>query len=383
LKLPAVTAKYDIPAVGQNTCVGLKFGRAFFRNLPGGPKGMTSLEACMVGMHLADDLGIWCNYGQLQRDFIKLYYDGVIEKKLGSKEFKSYSWDKYEKGDPAFLFELLPRIAMKEGELATVLGLGTGYMLEHWSLPEELWRKDKGLNYWKMGHPKHHSTEETGQCGLLINLMYNRDAQCHAHVNFIRNGLPLPLQKKLAAEIWGSPEAVDSVGDFKPMHRSKSRMAKWALLRKELHDSLSLCSWMGPWVASPLKERGYRGDDSIESMLYKLATGDKKDRIELDKAAERIFVLHRALTIRGMDTKDMRIHHDKIPEWVFTEKSGKPPYTKGTTHMDKNDIRVAMDMFYDEMGWDKATGAPTFKTYKKFGMDNIAGTLAKKNLVPA
>ena len=78
----------------------------------------------MVGMHLADDLGVWCNYAQLQRDFVKIYYEGIIKNKVGEAEFKSYSWDKYEKGDPTFLFELLPRIANKEGELATALGLG-------------------------------------------------------------------------------------------------------------------------------------------------------------------------------------------------------------------------------------------------------------------
>jgi len=383
LKVPAVTAKYGIPAVGHDTCVGLVFGRSFFKELPDGSKGMTGMETCMVGKHLADDLGVWCNYGQLQRDFIKLYYDGVIEKKLGSREFKSYSWSKYEKGDPSFLFELLPRIAMKDGELGTVLGLGTGYMLERWSLSEQQWEKDKGLQYWKLGHPKHHASEEAGQCGMLINLMYNRDAQCHAHTNFIRNGLPLPLQKKLAAGIWGGPEAVDSVGDYKPMHRSKARMAKWSLLRKELHDSLSLCSWMGPWVASPLKERGYRGDNSIESMLYSLATGDNKDREELDKVAERIFLLHRALTIRGMGTKEMRVHHDKIPEWVYTDKTGKLPFTKGTTCLDRNDVQTALDMFYDELGWDKATGAPTVRTYRKLGLDSVADTLSKQNLAPA
>jgi len=290
IKVPSVSAKYGIPEVGQNTCAGLNFGRSFFKKFPDGPRGMTNLEACMVGMHLADDLGIWCNYGQLQRDFQKLYYDGIIKKKLGEKEFKSYSWEKYEKGDPSFLFELFPRIASREGELGTVLGLGTGYLLERWSIPEESWGKDKELSYWKMGHPKHHSTEDGGQCGLLVNLQYNRDAQCHSHTNFLRNGLPLSVQKGLATEIWGSPEAVDAVGAYTPMHPSKARMAKWSLLRKELHDSLSLCNWMGPWVASPLKERGYRGDDSIESMLYRLATGDKKDRQELDQAAERIFL---------------------------------------------------------------------------------------------
>lgn len=383
LKVPSVTEKYGISALGQNTCMGLMFGRSFFKKLPGGPKGATALEACMVGMHLADDFGLWSNYGQLQRDFLKLYYGGIIKKKLSAREYASYSWSTYEKGDPAFLFELLPRIANKEGELGTVLGLGTGHMLERWNLSEELWGKDREVAYWKMGHPKHHSSEETGQCGLLINLMYNRDSQCHSHSNFFRNGLPLEVQKKLAAELWGGLEAIDAMGEYTPMHRAKARMAKWALLRKELHDSLSLCNWMGPWVASPLMERGYSGDDSLESMLYRLATGDNKGRQELDEVAERIFVLHRALTIRGMGTKEMRVRHDTIPEWVFTDKSGRPPFTKGTTHMDRNDVRVAMDMFYEELTWDKATGAPTRATYRKFGLDGLADTLAAKNLVPA
>ncbi|MBP1723786.1 MAG: aldehyde:ferredoxin oxidoreductase, partial [Deltaproteobacteria bacterium] len=193
VKVPSVSAKYGIPEVAQNTCAGLNFGRAFFKKFPDGPRGMTNLEASMVGMHLADDLGVWCNYSQMQRDFQKLYYDGFIKKKLGEEEFKSYSWDKYEKGDPSFLFELFPRIAAKEGELGTALGLGTGYLLERWSIPEAAWFKEKELSYWKMGHPKHHSTEDAGQCGLLVNLIYNRDAQCHSHSNFTRNGLPLSV----------------------------------------------------------------------------------------------------------------------------------------------------------------------------------------------
>jgi aldehyde:ferredoxin oxidoreductase len=306
----------------------------------------------------------------------------VIKSKLGEKEFKSYSWDKYEKGDPSFLFELLPRIASKEGELGTALGLGTGYLLERWAIAEEVWRHDPKLMYWKMGHPKHHSTEDSGQCGLLINLQYNRDSQCHSHVNFIRNGLPLDVQKRLAAEIWGSADAVDAVGAYTPMNPAKAKMAKWALLRKELHDSLSLCNWMGPWAASPLKERGYRGDDSLESMLYSLATGDRKDRQELDQVAERIFVLHRALTIREMETKEMRTEHDTVPEWTFGDKTGKAPFTKGTIRMDGNDVKVAMDMFYDEMGWDKTTGAPTVAAYQKAGLGQIKDDLKKKGLLP-
>jgi len=382
MKVPSVSSKYGIPDIGQNTCGGLNFGRSFFKTFPDGPQGETAIEACMVGMHMADDLGLWCNYSQMQRDFIKLYYTGKIKEKLDEKEFKSYSWDKYEKGDPTFLFELMPRIAKKEGELGTALGLGTGYVLERWGIPESEWKEDKALVYWHLGFPKHHANEDAGQCGVIINTQYNRDCQCHSHCNFIRNGLPIDVQKRLAAEIWGSPDAVDAVGAYTPMNVYKARMAKWSVLRKELHDSLSLCNWMGPWVASPLKERAYRGDDSIESLLYSLATGDQKSRQELDQVAERIFLLHRALTIRDMGTMEMRTQHDAIPAWVFKDLAGKDPFTKGTIRMDKDDINKAMDMYYEEMDWDKKTGAPNPAAYQKVALGKVAEELNKKGLLP-
>ncbi|MBF0528793.1 MAG: aldehyde ferredoxin oxidoreductase [Deltaproteobacteria bacterium] len=375
IKVPAVAEKYGIRDTGQNTCVGLVFGRQFFKTLPGGPTGQANLEACMVGMHLADDLGIWSNYQQLQRDFVKLYYDGTIKNKIGGKEFKELPWDKYEQGDPSFLMDLLPRIAFKQGELGVALGLGTGYLLERWGIKEEEWTRDRKMTYWKMGHPKHHSSEDDGQCGVIINTQYNRDCQCHSHTNFIYNGLPLDVQKLLAAEVWGSPDAVDAPNNFRPMNIHKAYRAKWAIIRKELHDSLSLCNWMGPWVASPLKERSYRGDDSLESKFYSLITGDAKTKEELDMIGERIFTLHRALTIRDMGTQDMRGRHDLIPDWVYGQPGDPPPFTKGSQAMDREDIKKAMDAFYEIMGWDKNTGAPLPATYQRLGLKDVASKL--------
>lgn len=382
LKVPSVAAKYGIREVAQNTCAGMVFGRSFFKELPGGLMGETALEACMVGMHMADDLGIWCNYGQLQRDFLKLYYDGTIKSKIGSEEYASIPWDQYESGNPAFLFALLPRIAMRQGELGRALGLGTGYLLARWSIPEEVWSRDRFAAYWKFGHPKHHANEDDGQCGVIINTQYNRDSQCHSHTNFIRNGLPLAVQKTLAAEIWGSEDAVDAPGDYKPMNVHKARRARWCLVRKELHDSLGLCNWMGPWVASPLKERGYSGDDSLESRFYSLAVGEQVNREELDRIGERIFVLHRALTIRGMGERDMRAKHDLTPQWIYSYPADTQPFTKGTIRMDPGDIVKAMDLFYEVMGWDKTTGAPTADAYARLGLPSVGRELAAGKLVP-
>lgn len=380
LKVPSVSSKYGIPEIGQNTCVGMLFGRNFFRSFPDGPKGETSIEACMVGMSLADDLGIWDNYGQMQRDFQELYYSGILKEKVGSKEFKSYSWDEYEKGSPNFLFKLLRGIALKRDELTTALGMGTGYHLERWGIPEKDWQERPELSYWKMGHPRHHSSEEAGQTGVIINTQYNRDSQCHSHTNFIRNGLPLHVQKQIAVDIWGSTDAIDAMSAYSPMNVYKAKMAKWSILRKELHDSLSICNWMGPWIASPLKERNYKGDDSVESLLYSLATGNPKSREELDKDSERIFVLHRALTIRDMQTSDMRTKHDTVPKWIFKDQAGKPPFSSGSSAMDPDDIKLAMDMFYSEMGWDLETGAPRTETYQKLGLQDVADVFDRNGL---
>ena len=144
---------------------------------------------------------------------------------------------------------------------------------------------------------------------------------------------------------------------------------------------LSAIGW-GPGLRHLLKERDYRGDDSIESLLYSLATGDKKSREELDKVAERIFLLHRALTIRDMGSKEMRTQHDTMPDWVFKDPADKAPFAQGTNRMDKEDIKLAMDMYYEEMGWDKKTGSPTAAAYRKLGLGMVVDELAKRGLLP-
>jgi len=78
----------------------------------------------------------------------------------------------------------------------------------------------------------------------------------------------------------------------------------------------------------------------------------------------------------------MRKTHDVIPAWVFKDPSGKPPLTKGTIHMDKEDIKRAMDMYYEEMGWDKETGAPPASTYQRLRLAKVADDLGKKGLLP-
>jgi aldehyde:ferredoxin oxidoreductase len=377
IDVPSVEAKYGVSRYAASTCVGWG-GRFYFKSFPDGPRGEASIEAAVVGKHLADDYGVWPHYGQLQRDFRWAYENGFIKANLPAEEYKAIPWDKCEKGDPAFLKEVYRRIAYREGEFGTAFGEGPGYLASRWKFTPAYFNE---TNYWKMGHPKHHANEEAGQAGVLVNLIYNRDAQCHSHSNFLRNGLPIKIQKELAAKIWGS-NAIDEARNYTRMNFEKARFAVWALLRKELHDSLTLCNWMYPMVASPLKSRAYEGDNTIEAQLYSLVTGDKKDVKDLDLVAERIFNLHRALTIRDMKTYDMRTKHDTVPDYVFDQPPDMEPFTPGSEKMERADIELAKDLFYEALDWDKKTGSPTRATLERLGMKDVADKLTESDLLP-
>jgi aldehyde:ferredoxin oxidoreductase len=46
-------------------------------------------------------------------------------------------------------------------------------------------------------------------------------------------------------------------------------------------------------------------------------------------------------------------------------------------------MKKALDFYYDELGWDRTTGAPTSAVYRKLGLANVADQLEKKNLLPS
>jgi len=330
---------------------------------------------------LVDDWGIFTSYHQLARDFNFAYTSGLIKANLSAEEYKSIPWDKREKGDPEFLKEIYRRIAFREGELGVALGEGTGRLGERWKFPKSYFNEGRS-GLFKMGHARHHGNEIAAQVGVLINMYYNANIMCHSHTNFITNGLPIDIQKALAGKLWGSG-AIDPPANYTRMNPDKAKFAAWSVLRDELHDSLTLCNWMYPLTASPLKSRHYEGDNTIEAQLYSLVTGDKKDVKELDLVAERIVNLQRALTIRGMNTSDMRSKHDTIPDYVFDEPADAKPFTPGQIKMDRDDMELAKDMFYETLGWDKQTGSPKRVTLERLGLKDVAEKLSQVGLLPA
>lgn len=379
LKVPALEQFGYSPYVAS-TCVGYSSPGAIM--LKGAndvvEKGDGTLMARALGAQITNDLGIWCNYLQLPKDFKYAYETGILKKVLSPEEYASLRFDLMEAKDISFLKYFYEAIAYKKGEFWHIAD-GSAAIAKRWNFGEDFWNNKAYTAWSRMGYPKHHSNETDAQVGTLISIVKNRDAQNHSHMNFIGSGLPIAKQREIAAEIWGSPDAVDPPLDYTPVNKAKVKFAKWSYVKLFLHDSLTLCNWMWPMTVSPLKERNYRGNLSLESQYYSMATGKKKTEAELDFDAERIIHLHRAMTMLQMNSKDMRKDHDKLPEWLF-QKDAKG-FKKGTDYMDREDMETAFDMFYEEMGWDKATGAVTKATLDKFGMPEVAAALEKKGLL--
>ena len=379
IKDTATAAKYNVHPITEQTCGGLLFPIFFYPNLKNHPE--RNIEIAIVGSQLMDDLGLWCNYGQLQRDMIVMYQDGYWKKLLSKEEYDSLPWKKIDDVDASAMQDFLPRIAYRKGEFGKWLGETTPVMLDHFGIPVKTWSDDHRTLYWSNGHPKHHTNEDDGQLGCVLNCMWNRDPMAHAHVNFTRSGLPIKEMKHIAKATWGDESAVDQIGDYTPTNTYKMKRLQWVIARTELHNMLGLCSWMAPWEYCPDEKNQYVGDPNMEAKIFSAVTGVNKTGDDLDKDGIRAWMLQRVYTMRQLGSSNMRKDHDLVPGWIYTDPKDRKPFTKGTVRMDPDDINKSFDIFFEQVGCDKETGVPTTDTLKAYRLDFVIPVLQKEGLI--
>lgn len=379
IKDTATAAKYNVHPITEQTCGGLLFPIFFYPNLKNHPE--RNIEIAIVGSQLMDDLGLWCNYGQLQRDMIVMYQDGYWKKLLSKEEYDSLPWKKIDDVDASAMQDFLPRIAYRKGEFGKWLGETTPVMLDHFGIPVKTWSDDHRTLYWSNGHPKHHTNEDDGQLGCVLNCLWNRDPMAHAHVNFTRSGLPIKEMKHIAKVTWGDESAVDQIGDYTPTNTYKMKRLQWVIARTELHNMLGLCSWMAPWEYCPDEKNQYVGDPNMEAKIFSAVTGVNKTGDDLDKDGIRAWMLQRVYTMRQLGSSNMRKDHDLVPGWIYTDPKDRKPFTKGTVRMDPDDINKSFDIFFEQVGCDKETGVPTTDTLKAYRLDFVIPVLQKEGLI--
>jgi aldehyde:ferredoxin oxidoreductase len=112
----------------------------------------------------------------------------------------------------------------------------------------------------------------------------------------------------------------------------------------------------------------------MEAQMYTVATGIPLSEKELRKAAERSRHLFRAILIRNYDrTRELEVGQ------VFPIMQYPDPWGK-TVEWDEWNTLV--DLYYEERGWDKATGWPTREKYESLGLKYVADELEQLGKLP-
>ncbi|HRY81946.1 MAG TPA: aldehyde ferredoxin oxidoreductase N-terminal domain-containing protein, partial [Spirochaetia bacterium] len=109
LKVPQLE-KYGMDPYVSNTCVGWSGPRGVMAAGGGikefdGNGADSSVVGNGIGTTMVDDLGVWCNYGQIGRDVKWFHEKGVFKRVLPAEEYASIPWDLLLKGDPRFLID--------------------------------------------------------------------------------------------------------------------------------------------------------------------------------------------------------------------------------------------------------------------------------------
>lgn len=302
LRVPASAANGGYEITG-NTCVpNFPFTNYMIKILGDNTSVEAGSEDALIWDQVfgstMDDLGLWCNYGQIYRDIAHCYATGLLQKVLPPEEYAEINWEGFKNNDPSMVPPLLAKIAANDSEIAYI-GHGPIVWTERWNDPD-WWNTPASTLINVRGWPVHHAHECFGQVGLLYNMVFNRDDMIHSAVNFQGCGLPFELKQQIAAEVWGDASAIDPDKNYTPMNEYKANFAWWSIVTDVLHDSLTLCNWVWPMTMSPTKARDYRGDLDLEAKFMKAVTGEDVTTEDLYKMGAKITTLQRANTARGM-----------------------------------------------------------------------------------
>jgi len=131
-----------------------------------------------------------------------------------------------------------------------------------------------------------------------------------------------------------------------------------------LADSLELCKFCTPYLGMVM---------TVKNMtdLFGMVTGMEVSEEAMKESADRIWTLERAFIVReGITRKDD----------VLVGRSMDEPVHEGPLDglaFDREKWGQMLDEYYDLVGWDKETGAPTRARLESLGLKDVADELEK------
>jgi aldehyde:ferredoxin oxidoreductase len=286
-------------------------------------------------------------------------------------------------GTREFLKKLLHLIAYRQG-FGDILAEGLVRAIKHVSVRAQAMLTHSvvpiGLGDWQpprafVAHGLLNAMEPRMHMPLLHEMSHLR-ARWQAHLSHPDlSPVTSKVFRAVAKLFWGSEEAANLSS-----YEGKALAAKKIQDRTYLMDSLGLCSFAWP-IMDSLNTPDHLGDPTLEAKIFSAVTGIADD--ELDRYAERIFNLQRAILVReGWRAPES----DSISEYNFTEPFETDPIgrkliipgpgeeiisTVGNI-LDPERFKSVLKEYYRLRGWDPETGVPYAETLAALGLEDLA-----------
>jgi len=180
----------------------------------------------------------------------------------------------------------------------------------------------------------------------------------------------LDLMKAAGEKFFGSKLALDDASwEYKPL------VARIYSYYRLIIDSLPSCTWGMPcWYNTYTED--HLGDIEIIAQAFSAVTGIETTDLDIRRIGERIHNLERAIAVREGRTREHDWPFDSV--LTVTKKDRDWNWTVG----EEEQLRNAMDEYYQQSGWDLKTGWPTRAKLEELDLSDVADELGKSGKLP-
>lgn len=185
-----------------------------------------------------------------------------------------------------------------------------------------------------------------------------------------RHELTWEQMRAIGQRVYGTADATDPHAGY----RGKAFPAYYHDRRSVMKDSVPTDDQVFTLIYSVTTEdrfcriNGIDGPD-IDTHLFRLGTGVEWEPADMDRAAERIYALERALCVRHWG-RDRQMDERVLPAFEY-EENWQNPLLEGKQRLDRDQFRPVMDDYYRHLGWDPATGWPTPERLEALGLGDV------------
>jgi len=190
----------------------------------------------------------------------------------------------------------------------------------------------------------------------------------------------LAQQRALGERVYGEADAMDPYSGY----RGRAYPAFFHMVRAVILDAVPVDDFVFPLIRDDAAPDGYRilhdvdgyGDvegPAVEHRLFTAGTGLDWSEQELDRAAQRICTLERALQVRHWG-RDRALDETLLPYFERPECEANP-LLGGHHGLDRVQFAPVLTEFYAHHGWD-ANGRPTKASMEALGMGEMHAEMA-------